>query len=219
MLHRKTTPITLCLALLLLLVLLPTRSREQDTSDESPTYLIADIYGQSRDDSLFMQPSLGVTVGTPLYPGSRWVYEWQRPFLTGVNFKARPGKDRLTATTPVMFAVLLAAGGTGLAIGADSSSAFDIIKFALAPFGSHIGYQATSWLTAYAGVIPEFVLFTDNDGILFQTRLGLRLVGGDRIAINGGFEQTHSWGFDQPSATFPVGIFLGLSFVDPEHPW
>ena len=177
-------------------------------------YVLFEIYQQHLSDSITHQLAVGFTIGVPLR-GTGLVFEWQRPLISGVKFHNRADKDRLASTALVMGVI---AGGTAVimsAFGKDAKSIDKAAIYAMLPFGPHLGWRANSFITFYAGAIPDVMLFSEDDGILAQGRVGLRIDSKEGLVFNMGYAKTRFWGFESPGRVFPRGIFLGLSYASP----
>jgi hypothetical protein len=83
----------------------------------------------------------------------------------------------------------------------------------MAPFGSHIGYRPIPEVTFYAGLIPDIILFTEDDGILVRAQAGVRFDTRKGLAFNVGVAKTTMFGFGDGSGNFPMGVSAGVSFA------
>lgn len=189
-----------------------------DTVQSGPKYLIFDAYEFARDNSVTHHSACGFTLGYPL-GDSKFVYEWQRPLVSSVKFRDRLDKNRVTVTVPAMFFVVLPVGLVSTALTDDTSKILAAVTYAATPFGSHIGYRMSQYFTAYFGIVPDVLLFTEQDGIFIQNRLGVRFDTKAGFAFNLGIQQSDYWGFETPSESLPLGFYLGVSFAEREGGW
>ncbi len=189
-----------------------------DTTKGFPDYALFDLYQYHQSDSILLQQACGVTAGAYL-GNSHFVYEFQRPLVPFFRFRGRRNKDRLASTALVMsLAIGIPAWGMALA-GCDEKQIDRTIMKVMAPFGSHIGFRPIPAVTFFAGIVPDIILFSEDDGLLLQGRIGCRLDIQKAIVINAGIAKTALCGFKHAGGVFPVGVSIGVSLAPTKNGW
>ncbi len=202
------------LFLLLTLVTAPSAEAQYSYDFES-NYGLIDLFEHAENDSLTVQSYGFFTVGMPLGK-SKFVYEFQRPLTAGVKFENRDENGYVSATWLAAGCVLGVTAWTMVALGYDYEQIDRWAKYAMVPFGSHIGYRLNRWLTLYGGMIPEVLLFTESDGVIAQVRAGVRADLKMGLAVKVGIQKARYWGWEKPSRTFPAGFHIGITYA-PTH--
>jgi hypothetical protein len=189
-----------------------------DTTKEFPDYSLYDLYQYHQSDSILLQSACGVTAGVYL-GNSHFVYEFQRSLIPFFRFRGRGNKDRVASTALIM-SLAIGIQGWGMAIAGCNDDQIEktIIKV-LAPFGSHIGYRPTPAVTFFAGIVPDVFLFTEDNGLLLQGRIGCRLDIQKAIVINVGLAKTALCGFKHAGGVFPIGVSVGVSLGPTKNGW
>ncbi len=185
---------------------------------EQSDYGLIDLYQYHETDSLRLQHTVGFTAGWQIGK-SRFVYEFQRPLISIVTFRSRLNKERGVATSGVMGVALAIPAWLMALSGSNEKQIESTILPILAPFGSHIGYRPIRAITLYAGVIPDFILFTESNGLLVQLRTGVRIDLKLGFVANIGYMKPIFRGFKSASRSFPPGITIGISFAPPSGSW
>ncbi len=191
---------------------------ERGTGVEQSDYGLIDLYQYHETDSLRLQHTVGFTAGWKI-GRSRFVYEWQRPLISIVTFRSRLNKERGAATWGVMGVALAVPAWLMMLSGSNEKQIESTLLPILAPFGSHIGFRPVRAVTLYAGIIPDFILFTENNGLLVQLRTGVRIDLKLGFVAKVGYMKPILSGFKCASRSFPPGLSVGISFAPPSGSW
>ncbi|HVP06488.1 MAG TPA: hypothetical protein VMS71_01500 [Candidatus Acidoferrum sp.] len=210
---------TTALALILLLTFTISGLADERASGVGAyDYGLLDLYQYHETDSLKLEHTVGFTAGWQIGK-SHFVYEWQRPLISFVTFRGRLNKERGVATVGVMAAALSIPATLMELAGSNEDQIESILFPVLAPFGSHIGYRPIRAITVYAGVIPDFILFTESNGLLIQARTGIRIDLKLGFVASIGYMKPIFRGFRSPSRSFPAGVTVGISYAPISGSW
>lgn len=208
--RRAVYPVMILIVLAVILISsVPAEAQWAYPRDSAYVWLA--MYEQARDDSLTVNSAVGLNYATPIWRANLF-WEFQRSWISWVNFDGRVGKDRVATTFLTMWIAAFPISVIAYLCGASQE---DAAMIGLSPFGSALAYRPTRWLTVYAGMTSEIMLFTEQDGVITQPRLGIRLDRGVGLTLAGGIQRNYFWGWESPSRAFPVGYFFSISYFSP----
>lgn len=128
----------------------------------------------TKSDVARMLRIMPITLDFPI-SGTPLAYEWHFAFISSVKKDTLDTKGRLASTALVMSLAITPVMWTSAIFGRERFAEQYLVPILAAPFGSHLALVPADWLQIYAGVIPEIVLFTTDNGILWQGRIGIRV--------------------------------------------
>lgn len=202
---------------LLLVQMCGISAQETEEADiPKPDYTYFLIGGGQWSDSLTQGNAFGGVFGYNLI-SDKIALDWQlRGLARWATFKARRDNPRVFATPLVQAMLGAIPAWTGVICKEEKFFIHTIIPLLQLPFGSHLAFRPVSDLTFYAGVTPELLLFTDDDGMLLQYRIGTRLVL-SALAFELEAVKSEFSAWDQESRSFGWGFGLNLLIDFPEQ--
>lgn len=143
----------------------------------------------------------------------RLAIEFQYRMLRWVTIKSRMDEPVITSTPLVASCALAVAAWSGLAFRADERVIERNAALALLPFGPHLSYRMAGECRIILGLTPEFIMFSANDGILMQYRVGLRVPVDPKILLlELEVVKNHQFAWEGDSGDFGWGVGFYLSF-------
>ena len=177
-------------------------------------YLTLTLYEYASSNDLTLNSSLSFNIGVPIRK-SRFAFEWQHPIITVAKYDADLEKPRVASTMLVAGCALAPVAWTMAAMGYDEEQISEAAMYVMAPFGPHLAYRAHEQVTLYGGVIPDFILFSDADGLILQNRVGIRIDSRVGLTFTAGVQQSYLWAFEGEGRSFEPGYFLGIAYSSP----
>jgi len=216
------------LILILGLIILSTQSFAQDQKDTASDTLVYDeglppmpdygyfgLGGFYDEDSIRITRFFNVIAGYNIF-SDKISYEFHIYFSEMAKFKARRENDRLMATIFVQSAFVALSMWTGMIIGDVDFMGKKVVPVLLAPFGSHIAWRPHYNVAIFAGLVPDLMLCTDDDGVLFQFRTGIRYsIGRTGFVLEVEVVKNRFWAWESESRTYDWGVGVYLHF-DPK---
>lgn len=193
----------------ILISLVPAHAQWAYPGDSAYVWLA--MYEKARDDSLTVNSAVGLNFGVSI-KGTKLLFEFQRSWISWVNFDGRVGRDRATSTLLAMVVAAFLIAAVAYLCGARGDGVF---PYGWTPFGPALAYRPTHWLTVYAGMTSEVMLFTEQDGVIAQPRVGIRLDREADLTLSAGIQKNYFWGWEPPGRAFPVGYFFSISYFSP----
>lgn len=190
-----------------------------DTLNQSfivPKYGYLAFVGFSDADSVNTWRIGTLEFGYPII-GQSIALEWHFSMVNLVRLKARRNSHRL-ASTPFLASVALAVTAwTFIALG-DTSKLDDVLAIVSAPIsGPYLALRPMNELELYTGIHPDWILFTEDDGILFQYQIGLRIdLFHSGLSLSVEAVKNRYWGYERNSETFGWGFGLQIA-CNPRH--
>ena len=190
-------------------------TKAQRAFPKDTQYVGLGLYEYAQVDTLQIHTITAWIVGEPLDKRGV-VFEWYRPMITILLSESRPGKPRF-ASTPFVMGCLIGLEGIGMTIAGVRDSVIDkVTLYSMMPFGAHLAYRPSRWLTFYAGVVPDFIMFTGWNGVLLSPRAGFRIDPGKTgLTFSAGVQKTHYRGFTKPNQDLPLGFYVRLGYFSP----
>ncbi len=182
----------------------------QEREEWQPDYIFWGGYDFSAQDSVKIRRVASWAMDWRLGQ-SDFFYGLYLSTFTGVHLRGRKSSYRLASTFPVFCGLMAVPALTARALGADDSTAYTIMKIAVAPFSPRLVYRPSPYFDVYVGYRPEFVLFTDNDGVLMELDAGIRITLVQPFVFTIEASRFSYWGIDQRGRDFGWGIGLGFS--------
>jgi hypothetical protein len=193
------------------------QSSDNDTTNERASYLWSyngesygffQLGGMSFSDSVRTQRWLGMRFGGDLVD-HRLAAEVEVYLIRIIQLRGRDGHHRLAATP-------LAQAGTWIALHyllkpIDSNLAKYGAMLGFMMGGTDLAFHFDDAVQLYGGVRPDLLLFSHQDGVLFQSHVGLRIIPRKRLTLS--VEAVHNsfWGFDDDSRDLDWGFGIYLS--------
>ena len=190
-----------------------------DTSNQSfivPKYGYLAFVGFTDADSVNTWRIGSFEFGYPLL-GQSVALEWHFSMVNLVRLKAPRNSHRLASTPFLASAVLGATVWTFVALG-DTSKLDYVLAIVLAPIsGPYLALRPMNELELYTGIHPDWILFTEDDGILFQYQIGLRVdLFHSGLSLSAEAVKNRYWGYERKSETFGWGFGLQIA-CNPRH--
>lgn len=174
------------------------------------------VGGGSRADSLYEGYLGGVVLGFNKI-SDKVALEWHFPgFVKVIRFTARRDHVRLAGTSLIQGVLIWVSGWSALISGNEKFFIGTLLPITQLPFGTHIAFRPTHDMAFFAGIVPDFMIFTDDDGILWRYRFGFRFIvpktwtGLEITAV-----KSHFSAWEQESRTY--GWSFGINWmIDPD---
>lgn len=208
------TSIRLFTAIAIVLLITCAGAAGQHAYEIGEKYLTLGLYEFAGSNDLRLHSSLSFNIGVPIKK-SRLAFEWQRPWITVAKYDGNLEKPRVASTILVAGCMLAPVAWTMAAMGYEEEQITNAATYVMAPFGPHLAYRAHEQVTLYGGVIPDFILFSDADGMIFQNRAGIRIDSRVGLTFTAGVQQSYLWAFEGEGRSFEPGYFLGIAYSSP----
>jgi len=196
--------------LLIALFLLPATAKSVDSDKGFPkeTYGFFNPLTYNDNGDLKMYEAVHLTMGYNLT--KTVAYEYQLGILRWVKF---PGIENPRISMTSAFA---SAGGlvlpayTMLIFGEKEWIYKYVMPIMLAPYGSHLAFTPADGFHMFAGVIPEIIMFSDDNGVLMRYQIGARIYHPKGLSMAIKAHYVNPVGFDQDiRPNWGIGIHVG----------
>lgn len=141
-----------------------------------------------------------------------FAYEYRVSPLRYIKFRDTD-QNYFVSTPVVMFGLFCSIVYPSLLIPGNDGFGYLIPLFTL--FGSHIAYRPYRGFHVFAGMIPDFILFTEDNGLLLQFQAGIRAYVVLGLKVNLKIIHYKPIGFDQyTKSSTGLGVEIGYNFYD-----
>ncbi len=225
-LHKVNVSILLVFALATSVLAQEQNAPKTDTTGEftkpdncglpTPDYGYFGIGGIYDEDSLNQGTVFSFIFGFNLISDKVAVEHYFRSIRL-IRFKARRLSHRLTSTILVQSFAVAIPMWTGAIIKNTRFMERYIVPALMIPFGSHLAIRPHYNVTFFGGITPDIILFTEDDGMLFQYRVGARYsIARTGIVLEVEAVRNRFWAWESESRTFDWGFGLYLH-LDPKY--
>ena len=202
---------SLLIILLMAVVVFPSVAGQcQEEERWRPDYMFADFYSFAHQDSVKVRRVGYFALDWQLGQGD-FYYEFKLPAVAGVKLRARENSYQLTSTFLVFCGLVGVPVLTAKALGEDDLVESPFMKIFMASLSPRLVYRPSPYWDAHIGYRPEFILFTDNDGVLLEVDAGIRITPFEMLAFTIEASRFSFWGIDQRGRDFGWGFGIGFS--------
>ncbi len=171
-------------------------------------YGFFELGGMSFSDSVRTQRWLGMRFGGGIVD-HRLAAEVYFSLIRLVQLRGRGGHYRLSATPLAQAGVLVATHYLLKPIDTTLGGYGAMLSFMMG--GTDLAFHIADAAQVYGGVTPDLLMFSHQDGVLFQSHVGLRVILRKKLTLS--IEAVHNsfWGWDDRSRDLDWGFGIYLS--------